>query len=176
MQIILACGNPGPRHNFTRHNFGFLALDFYAKRHALSWQERPKFRALTAKSDNFLLVKPLTFYNDVGQSAIAITHFYKLSPQDLLVVCDDFNLDFGKLRFRKQGSDGGNNGLKSLIATLNTSNFPRLRLGTANDPLRRQLGDTDFVLSRFTPEERAQLPAILQNITLCLDDYRKTKN
>ena len=166
MKIIVGFGNPGSKYNFTRHNLGFLALDFYAKVHKLDWQKKPKFNALTIKDDehDLLLVKAQTYYNEVGQSIRAIMDFYKLKPQDILVICDDFNLEFGKIRFRERGSAGGNNGLKSLIFHLGTGDFPRLRVGTANDSLRSKIGDTDFVLSRFDDQEYAKLPQILREI------------
>lgn len=167
MRIIVGFGNPGNQYNFTRHNFGFLALDFYAKVHSLDFKLQPRFRALIAKDDNTLFAKPQTFYNDVGTSIRSLLDFYKLTPQDLLIICDDFNLEFGQIRFRERGSAGGNNGLKSTITHLGTEDFPRLRLGTGNKNLRERLGDVDFVLSKFTPNEHEQLPKILREI----EDY-----
>ena len=78
-----------------------------------------------------------------------------------MVICDDFNLEFGKIRYRNSGSAGGNNGLKSIITALNTDEFKRLRIGTGNDELRKKLGDIDFVLSKYTPAEREKLPEVL---------------
>ncbi len=167
MKIIMGFGNPGTQYNFTRHNYGFLALDFYAKIHKLEFIEKPKFNAFIAKDGDKLLVKAQTFYNEVGQSARALMDFYKLTPQDFLVVCDDFNLEFGTIRFRERGSAGGNNGLKSMIAHFHTDDFPRLRLGSGNDQLRSRVGDIDFVLSKFTDRERGQLPQILKQV----EDY-----
>ncbi len=164
-------GNPGHKYNFTRHNFGFLALDFYAKVHNLEFRPQTKFKADIAQTDGLLLVKPQTFYNDVGLSIRSIYDFYKLTPQDLLIICDDFNLPFGKLRYRERGSAGGNNGLKSAIAHLGTEDFPRLRLGTGNDSLRSRIGDVDFVLSKFTPEEHDQLPTVLREISDFMAKY-----
>ena len=173
MKIIVGFGNPGSQYNFTRHNFGFLALDFYAKLAKIDWQSKPKFFAEVAKDDkhDLLLVKPQTFYNDVGRSVRAVINFYKPTTSDLLIVCDDFNLDFGKLRFRERGSAGGNNGLKSTIRELGNEDFPRLRLGTGNEPVRKQIGDVDFVLSKFTPEEREQLPRVLTEFVKFIAKY-----
>ena len=81
-----------------------------------------------------------------------------------MIICDDFNLDFGEIRYRAKGSDGGNNGLKSITKHLGTSDYPRLRLGTDNDEMRRKLGDVDFVLSKFTLEEKTKLPEILRAV------------
>lgn len=171
MKVIVGFGNPGSKYNFTRHNLGFLALDFYAKTHKLTWQNKPKFNAIVAKNDenDTLFIKAQTYYNEVGQSVRAVLDFYKLSPQDILVICDDFNLEFGKIRFRERGSAGGNNGLKSIIAHLGTEDFPRLRIGTANDDIRSKVGDTDFVLSRFSEQEYAELPTILREIESFID-------
>lgn len=165
MRLIVGFGNPGNEYNFTRHNFGFLALDFYAKTHNLTWESHPKFNAIYLKTDDLIFIKPQTYYNDSGSSVRAFANFYKIEPKDVLVVCDDFNIPFGTVRRREKGSAGGNNGLKSVIANLGTQDFPRLRLGTGNDELRTKLGDMNFVLSKFTPEEKAKLGEILSGLS-----------
>lgn len=172
MKLIVGFGNPGTKYNFTRHNFGFLALDFYAKINNLNWTDKPRWNAIIAedKTNDRIFVKPQTFYNDQGICVQAICAFYKIKPQDILVLCDDFNLPFGTLRFRERGSDGGNNGLKSVIQHLG-NDFPRLRLGSGNDELRRQLGDVNFVLSKFTETEHAKLPEILREIADFVSKY-----
>ncbi len=170
MNLIIGLGNPGNEYNFTRHNFGFLSLDFYAKIHNLTWQ-KPKFHALWLKSGDHLFIKPQTFYNNSGQAVSEFLNFYKLSPDNILVVCDDFDLPFGTLRFRTKGSSGGNNGLKSIAEYLHTTDFPRLRLGTENPTVRQKLGDVNFVLSRFTPDEKAALPDLLREICSKIDEH-----
>ena len=175
MKLIVGFGNPEARYNFTRHNFGFLALDFYAKIKGLAWQKSPKMGAIYLETklgrEKVIFIKPQTYYNEVGQSIAAFAKFYKLSPNNILIICDDFTLEFSKIRLREKGSDGGNNGLKSTIRHLGTSEFPRLRLGTANDALRQKIGDTDFVLSKFSPEEKSKLPAILQETATRIDEF-----
>ena len=171
MKLIVALGNPGNQYNFTRHNSGFLALDFYFKIKNYTWAETPKFNALYHKEGDIIFIKPQTFYNEVGKSVQAFAHYYKIDQKDILVICDDFNLDFGNLRLREKGSAGGNNGLKSIIKELGTPEFPRLRLGTGNDTLRKKLGDVDFVLSKFTPEEKAALPDILRSTSVKIDEF-----
>lgn len=168
MKLIVGLGNPGPEYNFTRHNFGFLALDFYAKIKNLTWQ-KPKFHALWLKDSDKIFIKPQTFYNDSGRAVVDFANFYKIPLEDILVVCDDFNLSFDSFRYRAKGSSGGNNGLKSISEYLHTTDFPRLRLGTGNDELRQKLGDVDFVLSRFTPEEKTALPAFLARVSEEID-------
>ena len=164
MKLVVGLGNPGNQYNFTRHNFGFLALDFYFKKQGITWAEHPKFNAVYHKENDTIFIKPQTFYNDSGLAVKAFVDFYKIPLENILVICDDFNLPFGTTRYRTKGSDGGNNGLKSITAHLGTSDYPRLRLGTGNDELRRKLGDVDFVLSKFTLDEKAELPTILSSI------------
>lgn len=164
MKLVVGLGNPGNRYNFTRHNFGFLALDFYFKVRKLEWKDKPKFGALWGREGDTIFIKPQDYYNESGRAVQEFMRFYKISLDDILVVCDDFNLEFGKLRYREQGSAGGNNGLKSVMATLGTTEFKRLRVGTGNDELRSKMGDVDFVLSKFTPEEKEKLPGILGEV------------
>ena len=173
MKLVVGFGNPENKYNFTRHNYGFLTLDFYTKIKGLNWEQNPKFNAIWLKTsvdgEQVVFIKPQTYYNEVGQAVQAFSHFFKIKPEDILVVCDDFNLAFGEIRYRKNGSAGGNNGLKSTISELNTSEFPRLRLGTGSD-LRKKTGDTDFVLSKFTPEEKEKLPNLLREICKRIDE------
>ena len=171
MKLIVGFGNPGNMYNFTRHNTGFLALDFYAKIKGIDWEKTDKFDAKYFRINDTFFIKPQTFYNDVGKSIAAFKNFYKIKNEDILIICDDFNIDFGKLRLREKGSAGGNNGLKSTIEQLGTENFPRLRVGTANDALRRKIGDTDFVLGKYIEEEREKLPNILREISEKIDEF-----
>ena len=164
MKLIVGLGNPGARYNFTRHNFGFLVLDFYFKVRKLEWKDKPKFGALWGREGDTIFIKPQDYYNESGRAVQEFMRFYKISLDDILVVCDDFNLEFGKLRYREQGSAGGNNGLKSVMATLGTTEFKRLRVGTGNDESRSKMGDVDFVLSKFTPQEKEKLPRILGEV------------
>lgn len=168
MKLIVGLGNPEAQYNLTRHNFGFLALDFYAKIHHLEWQ-KPKFGAVWLKTNNTIFIKPQNYYNASGEAVQAFLHFYKLTPDDLLIVCDDFDLPFGTIRYRAQGSSAGNNGLTSIINQIGTSAFPRLRLGT-NAPQRQVLGDIKFVLGKFTPEEKTALPDLLMKICQKIDE------
>lgn len=164
MKLVVGLGNPGNRYNFTRHNFGFLVLDFYFKVRGLEWKDKPKFGAMWGREGDTIFIKPQDYYNESGRAVQEFMRFYKIPLDDILVVCDDFNLEFGKLRYREQGSAGGNNGLKSVMATLGTTEFKRLRVGTGNDELRGKMGDVDFVLSKFTPEEKEKLPGILGEV------------
>lgn len=170
MKLIVGLGNPETKYNFTRHNFGFLALDFYTKVHDLNWQ-KPQMNALWFKTDDTIFIKPQTYYNESGQAVQAFSHFYKIPPENILVVCDDLDLNFGTIRLRLHGSSGGNNGLKSIISHLGTENFLRLRLGTHNPTVRTRLSDVDFVLGHFTPDEKSALPDLLPEISQKISDF-----
>ena len=172
MKLIVGLGNPGEQYNFTRHNFGFLALDFYFKVKGLEWEAHPKNSAIYLREGEVMFVKPQTYYNNSGQAVQGFKNFYKIAPEDVLVICDDFNIDFGTIRYREKGTAGGNNGLKSVIAELKTEDFPRLRLGTGNPELRGRMTDTDFVLGRFTGEEKEKLPEILREVMRKIDGIR----
>ena len=162
MKLVVGLGNPESRYNFTRHNTGFLVLDYYFKVKELKWSDKPRLGALWGRSDDVIFIKPQEYYNESGRAVAAYMKYYKITASDILVVCDDFNLEFGKVRYRAAGSAGGNNGLKSIIASIGTDEFPRIRIGTGNDVLRAKLGDVDFVLSKFTVEEKNQLPEVME--------------
>ncbi|MDR0979735.1 MAG: aminoacyl-tRNA hydrolase [Candidatus Nomurabacteria bacterium] len=166
MKLVVGLGNPGAKYLWTRHNFGFIALDFWAILLGVKWQDKPKWQAQIAEveiaDEKALLVKPQAFYNDSGEVVQQVANFYKIPTSDILVVCDDFNLPFGELRYRTDGSAGGNNGLSSIISHFG-ENVKRLRLGTGND-MRAKMGDTDFVLGQFTEAEKAELPDLLPKI------------
>lgn len=170
MKLIVGLGNPGDRYNFTRHNIGFLALDYYFKLNHLSWNEKPRLGAISGRIGDFLFIKPQEFYNETGSVVQRYTHFYKIPTSNILVICDNFDLEFGKVRYRSTGAAGGNNGLKSIDASLSTSDYPRIRIGTGNDELRSRMGDIDFVLSKFTPAEKEQLPKILKEVCEKIDE------
>ncbi|MBR0465189.1 aminoacyl-tRNA hydrolase [Candidatus Saccharibacteria bacterium] len=161
MKLVIGLGNPETRYLWTRHNTGFLVLDYYFKVKGLEWKTKPHLNAMWAKDGDVIFIKPQGYYNNSGRAVSAYMDYYKIPENDVLVILDDFNLEFGKVRYRVSGRAAGNNGLKSIIAELGHHEFPRIRVGTGNDELRSKLGDTDFVLSKFTPEEKAALPEVL---------------
>ena len=170
MKLVVGLGNPEVKYNWTRHNTGFLALDFFFKLNHLDWGAKPRYGAIFGRTGDILFIKPQDYYNLSGEAVRKFMNFYKIPTSDILVICDDFNLEFGTLRYRQRGSAGGNNGLKSIIAEIGTEDFPRIRVGTGNDELRKRIGDVDFVLSKFTPEEKEKLPEILKNISNKIDE------
>ena len=176
MKLILAQGNPGPNYRDTRHNIGFQILDAFAEKQGVSFSEKPKFHAALAEfstnEEKVLLVKPLTFYNETGQSARSLVDFYKLDPtQDILVIHDDISLPLGLIRTREKGSDAGNNGIKSLNAHLG-STYKRVRIGMNSESSHNDAAA--FVLGTLTLDERKILtqevePAVIQIINDFID-------
>lgn len=164
MKLVVGLGNPGVKYLWTRHNVGFLALDYYYKRHELSWESSAKFGAVWGRFGDVLFIKPQEFYNESGSVVREWMRYYKIDPSDLLVICDNFDLRFGVVRYRSRGLAGGNNGLKSIDTALGSPEYPRVRVGTGNDELRRKLGDVEFVLSRFTDDEKVRLGDILEEV------------
>ena len=171
MKLVVGLGNPGNKYNFTRHNSGFLALDFYFALHKLNWSDKPRLGAINGRTNDVLFIKPQDFYNDSGRAVAEFARYYKVPTSDILVICDNFDLEFGKVRYRSSGVAGGNNGLKSVDSYLKTSDYPRIRIGTGNDVLRSKLGDVEFVLSRFTPEEKERLPEVLGQVAEKIDEF-----
>lgn len=157
MYIVVGLGNPGLKYKGTRHNAGFLAVDFLAKELGAEFRSG-NFSALTAEgfADGVkcLLMKPQTFMNNSGSAVAAAAHFYKLPPQNILVISDDISLPPGSLRIRKQGSAGGHNGLKSIISCLGSEAFPRIRIGIG-DRSEKDFALADYVLGRFSREDKA---------------------
>lgn len=172
MNLVIGLGNPGAEYNFTRHNFGFLALDYYAKVRGFAWQN-PKFGAPYFKNNlgNTFFIKPQDYYNNSGRAVRDFVAYYKIPLQNILVICDDFDLEFGTVRFRAKGSNAGNNGLKSIEQYLKTNDFARIRIGTNNSELRHKMGDVKFVLGHFSASEKNALPSILDQVIQKINNY-----
>src|SRR6187397_462133 len=156
MKLVIGLGNPGPKYAGTRHNVGFDAVDLLARRHGLDWAAAPRgAEALIAnwRMGGAIVAKPLTFMNLSGEAVVPLLQFYKIEIADLLVVVDEVQLETGRIRIRPSGSAGGHNGLKSIIGSLGTDAFPRLRIGVGRGDTRRNLAD--HVLARFEPDERS---------------------
>lgn len=163
--IIAGLGNPGTQYEDTRHNCGFMAAETLAEMHGAELK-RLKFKSLTAEAEingrRCLLMKPTTFMNNSGDAVSEAADFYKIPPENVLIIYDDITLDVGRLRIRAKGSDGGHNGMKSIILRLNSDNFPRIRIGVGKKP-HPDYDLADWVLSRFTKEEGEKLEPALNN-------------
>lgn len=152
--IIVGLGNSGTKYEGTRHNAGFMAADCLAEKLGVKI-DRIKFKSLvtscTLGDKKVLLMKPSTYMNNSGVAVVEAMSFYKVPPENVIVVFDDISLDIGKMRIRRKGSDGGHNGIKNIIYLSGSDQFPRIKLGVGHKPEKWDLAD--WVLSRFSSEE-----------------------
>lgn len=168
-KLIVGLGNPGTEYEATRHNAGFWFVDQLASMLKVPFQTEGKFFGRLAKSSDLYLLQPMTFMNRSGQSVAALARFYKIEPEEILVVHDELDLLPGEIRLKQGGGNGGHNGLKDIQAQLGTPNFWRLRLGIGHP---RSLGlahpVVDFVLHPPRKDEQA---AIDRALTRCLNAW-----
>ncbi len=153
MKLIVGLGNPGTKYENTRHNAGFMVMDALSRKLETPI-DRKKFEGVYAKTryrgEDIILLKPETYMNNSGFSIRACMDFFKIAPEDLIVIYDDMDTDVGSIRLREKGSAGGHNGMKSIISCVMTDTFDRIRVGIGRN---RQMNIADYVLSRFKPEE-----------------------
>ncbi len=162
--LIVGLGNPGKKYEFTRHNAGFLCLDYFAQKEGVKI-DRLRFRALLGEvrlgGKRCLLMKPQTFMNLSGEAVRDAAAFYKIPPERILVLCDDISLDPGRLRIRRKGTDGGHNGLKNIIFHLGADTFPRAKIGVGAKP-HPDYDLADWVTSPFSKEELKTLQGVAE--------------
>lgn len=162
-KLIFGLGNPGRRYSRTRHNLGFEVVGCLSRRHGIRLG-RGRFRCSQGQGEidecPVVLIRPHTYVNLSGQTVAGAVRFYQLDHHEIMVICDDLNLDLGELRLRRSGSPGGHHGLESIIERLGTQEFPRLRIGIGNPPLGME--GFDYVLSRFPREEREQASEMIE--------------
>lgn len=176
-QLIVGLGNPEPKYDQTRHNIGFAAIDTLSRAWQIPLGENRKFQGeygegMVRGLGKVRLLKPLTYMNRSGQSIQAVTSWYKLPPESVLVIYDDMDLPLGKTRLRLSGSAGGHNGMKSTISHLNTQNFPRLRIGIGkpNDGINSDQSESiSHVLGKFSAAETQLMSVVLQFVVECVE-------
>ncbi|MGN0539153.1 MAG: aminoacyl-tRNA hydrolase [Candidatus Fimenecus sp.] len=163
--IVAGLGNPDRKYTYTRHNSGFLCVDMLADK--LGFQvNRLKFKSLIGDAviggHRCIVMKPQTYMNLSGEAIRDCAVFYKIPPENIIIICDDVNLDVGKMRIRRKGSDGGQNGVKNIIYHLNNDQFPRIKIGVGKKP-HPDYDLADWVLSEFTKKELEALEPVLKN-------------
>lgn len=168
-RLIVGLGNPGAEYEWTRHNLGFLTVGRLAAESGLRLKKSTSLKALWAEgrleNNDVVLLLPCAFMNNSGPVVKQAVSAKKIEPENILIVCDDFSLVFGQIRMREQGSDGGHNGLKSIIEHLGTKEFSRLRLGIG--PIPPHKNAVDFVLEDFRLDEKKKLPDFLSSAADC---------
>lgn len=163
MRLIVGLGNPGREYEKTRHNVGFVAIDYLAEQVGIK-MSKIKFKGICGEgfigSEKCILLKPQTFMNLSGESVRDAAEFYKIPPEDIIVIYDDVNLETGKVRIRPNGSAGGHNGMKSIIYLLNSDNFPRIRFGVGAP----QHDLADHVLGHFNEQDGINVTNAIKRI------------
>lgn len=172
MKLIVGLGNFEDKYLFTRHNAGFMAVDVFAILNNQNFSTEKKLKSNVSKfkfsGEDVVVIKPLTYMNLSGEAVLAAMNFYKIDIKDIIIIYDDISLDLGKVRFRNSGSDGGHNGIKSIIQILGTNKFDRLKIGIGPQP---NIPSEAYVLQNFSKEELENLKEILKKPLI--EDYLK---
>jgi PTH1 family peptidyl-tRNA hydrolase len=175
MYIIVGLGNPGDRYTQTKHNIGFITVDYLAEQHNIKIN-KVKHKALIGEGamggEKVMLVKPQTFMNVSGQSVMDLVGFYKVPLQNLIVIYDDIDLPVGKVRIRPSGSSGTHNGMRNIIYLLGKQDFPRVRIGVGKQPAYMDLAD--YVMTRFTGAELPLMEEAVKRSALAVEEIVKS--
>ncbi len=163
--LVVGLGNPDKKYENTRHNAGWLALDYIAEKHSCN-VNKIKYKSFvgecTIGGKKVMLMKPTTYMNNSGQAVVEAMNFYKIPPENVIVILDDISLDVGKMRIRSKGSDGGQKGMRSIIYLSGSDKFPRIKIGIGAKP-NPQWDLADWVLSKFTKDEAKLLEKMFEN-------------
>ncbi len=169
--MVVGLGNPDKKYERTRHNTGFIALDYIADKRNFKIN-RLKFKSLvgeaTVGSHKVLFLKPSTYMNNSGQAVVEAMNFYKLKPQQVIIIFDDISLDVGKMRIRSKGSDGGQKGMRSIIYLSGSDEFPRIKIGIGQKP-NPNWELADWVLSKFSDSELKEIEKMVDNANNALE-------
>jgi len=174
VKVIVGLGNPGDRYKGTRHNAGFMVTGKLAAKLGIEGKFESKFNAVIGKGkfhdEDVIIVQPLTYMNLSGESVLKVLNWFKGEPEDIFIVFDDINIDFGRIRFRPSGSEGGHNGVKSIIESLGGfNNIPRLKVGIGPDP--GGAAKKNYVLQEFSQEEKNILDEIIDTCVEAIEFY-----
>jgi PTH1 family peptidyl-tRNA hydrolase len=169
VKIIVGLGNPGIHYEWSRHNIGFMVVNRLAEVHRIPVGTR-RFKSLFGKgsidSEPVILVKPMTYMNRSGEAVAKIVPFFKVGMKDLIVIHDDLDLPFGKLRIKQRGGDGGHQGIRSVIEAISGNNFLRLKIGVGRPP--EEMDPAEYVLTPFSGKEKSSLDNTLTRAAECL--------
>ena len=173
MFLIAGLGNYPKEYDLTRHNIGFMCVDNIAEKYGADFKTENKFKAdissCIINNEKVILVKPLTFMNLSGEAIQKVVSFYKIEPEKIFVIFDDLSIELGKFRFRANGTDGGHNGIKSIINLIGTKDFPRLKVGIGPQP--QYMKAEDFVLQKFSNEQMDLLNKVVLKSVEATEDF-----
>ena len=170
MKLILCTGNIGEKYTFNRHNVGFMVADLMGYEKSFDFRLESKLKCYLAKYQDFIVIKPTTYMNLSGEALSLVMNYYKIKPEDVLIVYDDLAIDLGTLRFKGSGSDGGHNGIKSIIQHIGTNKFARLKVGIGPQP---PIPSENFVLGNFSKEQMPILKETLKTAVEAIEFYFK---
>ena len=179
MKLIVGLGNPGKTYARNRHDIGFRCLNYFARLHSIRFDRRQCQARVgfgEVGEERLLLAKPRTFVNLSGRAVGPLVHKYSISLSDLLIIYDDLDLPLGKIRLRRSGGSGGHNGIKSIVSTLGSENFPRIRVGIGR-PQVEGLSNADedvivsYVLGDFTPQEEKLIKPVIAGVAEAIDCF-----
>ena len=170
MKLIVGLGNPGDNYSLTKHNFGFWVIDSLVKQRFLKYKAG-KGDYIFAQDNELMFVKPTTYVNNSGIAIKQILSYYKIGPSDIIIVYDDIDIDLGRIKFKSHGTDGGHNGVKSIIYHLNTYIFDRLKIGIATSLSMKP--SEKYVLKPFPKKYNNLINEVLENTTLGINYYLK---
>jgi len=169
-KLIVGLGNPGKKYSNSKHNIGFMAIDQYAKINNIKFKNSLKFNSEISEFNNAVLLKPKTYMNNSGYAIFKVVDYYNIDLEDVLIIYDDVALPLAKLRLRYKGGSGGHNGIKSILAHLNSENFNRLRIGIDKSENKEM---KDHVLSDFSKAEMKEIDEVLITVTSIIDEFIK---
>ena len=179
---LIGLGNPGKKYSNSRHNIGFLLLENFSKKYSTNFLLKNKLKSFCSEfkinDSTYRLFLPNTFMNNSGEAVLAIVDWYKINLDQIFVILDDKDLPLGKIRFRKKGSSGGHNGLKSIIEKLHTQNFNRIRIGIGSPPSRRETNNFNtisHVLGNISSEEKSVLDKVYTRVIETLEELNSKK-
>ena len=174
MKLIVGLGNPGKEYENTRHNIGFIFIDYFAEKNKATI-DKEKFNGLytqiTINNEKVILLKPLSYMNLSGEVVRKFVDYFKIDINNILIISDDLDMNFGKLRLRPDGSSGGHNGLKNIALNLNTESFKRLKVGISNN---KDIDTKDYVLGKFSKEEKETINNLKEQVSNILGDFITT--
>lgn len=168
MKLIIGLGNPGKKYQNTKHNIGFLCLDYFARKTNQTFKHDKKFQGEIIKTSDYILLKPQTFMNLSGISVKSIIEYFNIDLEDILIIYDDLDLPLAKLRLRYQGSDGGHKGMRSIQSSLLTNDLKRVKFGIDK---HLHMETKDYVLSQFTKEEIKPVEEAIKIVANIIDDF-----
>lgn len=170
MKLIIGLGNPGSKYDNTRHNAGFMFLDFFANKNNVSFSKKANYQyaQINQNGTKVILLKPETFMNLSGEAVKNVMDFYKIDPVDIIVIYDDLDMEFGKLRVKDNSSSGGHNGIKNIISHLHTQEFMRIKIGIKNEYKKDVKA---FVLSKFSKDEIVEFDNIFEKVNNACEQF-----